>query len=529
MYPRTLTGLLAAMFLFGSVEPLVQAQERQDFVEGLLRGLIDSQLDRARRRDALPDPFRSGDERGSRGPRRPTEQMQQLRPVLASYAQEAAILTNVLNTAARRSPEARRYIADAVQLQAEATAVSQQARSHNDHRMVVDDVQRLSSDWLTLSHQLEGRHFVGTEIRQVIKRLSRLDQQYRELLQIEPKLNNASLVREAYALDAHVQDLSEHLDGRRYRGTDGHQVRFQLGRHHHEVSYFAQLVSRGAGFDQVAREYSDLYQTWRSLQPILQEVRSAGLVRTIRQVEDSHRIIHELLGLEFGMNEDMLLHLVHETADELTLLKRSLTLEHLLALPDAAQVPEAVDTFDGTMQNLDSVLHLNQGQQAIAEAWLFADEAWRVVLYYLEPVSDNSIRSQLATIGQNLATLQRSIGVAVEFDRNALERSANAVTENAEHLHAAVKQWLRRPGQKDNGSFALSQRLVDQSRTLRQAFFDQRRGPDFFRRQTEGIILTWQQLRPLLHAIETEERQTIDFIISTLTPELIRLRTMVGE
>jgi hypothetical protein len=526
---RIFTLVVLTGVIVSSADRPCFAQERRDFVESLLRGLIDTQLDRARRRDDLPDPFQPRDQRPDRDARRPTAEMQQLRPILATFAQEAAGFAAAISNEARRSPELRRYVADAVQLQAEATATSQQAQTHNDHRAVLPDLQQLSSDWLTLSHQLEGRPVLSGQARQVMRRLARLDQQYRDLLQIEPQLNNADLVREAYALDAHVQDLIEQLDSGRYRGSDGRQLRFQLGRHHHEVSYFAQLVARGARFEQVVQEYTDLYQTWRNQQPGLQQVRSSAIARSVRQIEDSHRIVHDLLGLEFGMNEDMLLHLVHETVDELNLLKREITLEHLLALPEIGGVPEAVDTFDGTLQNLDSVLHLNRDQREIGEAWLYADEAWQMVVHYLDPLDDRDIRAHLAAVSQNLSTLQRIIGVTVEFDRNAIERTASVVTENAEHLHAAVKKWLRRPGQKDNGSFALSQRLVDQSRTLQQAFFNHRTGPDFFVQQTEGILVTWQQLRPLLRAIETEERQTVDFIVTSLTRELIRLRTMVGD
>ena len=110
------TTLVAAV-LASPFSGVCHAQKGRDIAEGLLKALIESQLDKSRRRNGgtLKDPF--GPAKGGRGnvaPRSLTPQMQQLRPITASFSQEVSTLSTLLQTDARRSVEARRRLPDVI-------------------------------------------------------------------------------------------------------------------------------------------------------------------------------------------------------------------------------------------------------------------------------------------------------------------------------------------------------------------------------------------------------------------------------
>ena len=93
--------VLTGLMLLPATPPRASAQDGEDIARGLLRALIESQLEKANRKNRnLPDPFRTPltQQRGTL-----TAEMQKLRPVAASFAQESATLAALLNTDARRN------------------------------------------------------------------------------------------------------------------------------------------------------------------------------------------------------------------------------------------------------------------------------------------------------------------------------------------------------------------------------------------------------------------------------------------
>ena len=70
--------------------------------------------------------------------------------------------------------------------------------------------------------------------------------------------------------------------------------------------------------------------------------------------------------------------------------------------------------------------------------------------------------------------------------------------------------------------------LVDACHALELAIL-RRQAPNVCRQQCDGIIGQWQQIRPALAQCTTPEALAINDMIATFTPELIRLRTMLGD
>ena len=232
--------------------------------------------------------------------------------------------------------------------------------------------------------------------------------------------------------------------------------------------------------------------------------------------------------MEIGIDQKLVLHIVHEVDEKLTALFKSITLEEMLSMPDAAAVPSAADAAYGNIQNLDDLVHRNESAQAIAEAWVFADEAWDVLAFYISASPNPRTQASVRSITQTMQSMKRTMGIKVSFDRGALVKSVSALENMGEHLVTAIKRWHTRPGTHNPALVIQAQSLVDHSHHLEQALLSGHRGTTYSR-EVDEIIAVWQQLRPELAKCDTEERETINYIIGTLTPELIRLRTMLSE
>jgi hypothetical protein len=107
-------------------------------------------------------------------------------------------------------------------------------------------------------------------------------------------------------------------------------------------------------------------------------------------------------------------------------------------------------------------------------------------------------------------------------------KSASSLETMGEHLVTTIKRWHTRPGTHNPALVSQAQSLVDHSHHLEQALLSGHRGTTY-NREMDEIIAVWQQIRPELARCDTVESETINHIIGTFTPELIRLRTMLSE
>jgi hypothetical protein len=512
--------LCAVVVHISMASPVLNAQGGEDIAKGLLRALIESQLEKSQRRGGGADNLRPG---------RVTPEMQQLRPLTASYAQESAALSALLNTDARRSFEVRRYLQAAIQLQANATALSQRSARQTNHLTLLDDYRGLNGEWTALSHQLDQCRSLSGQTRSCMKRVARLDAQYCSLLGIQEQFNNADLTRQAYTLTAYLRDLVDDVRDTAPRpGASHNRLLRSLGRLNQEANYFAQLVSRGVAFQKAVTEYQQLFRSWQSVEEELEGYSGKSMARTMRRIRDSHHTIHELLRLEIGMDRNLVLHLVHEVDDELTQLFKSITLDEMMSLPDADAVAAAADAVYGNVQNLDDLVHRAESPEAIAEAWVYADEAWEVFAFYLAPSSSGQTQASLRSIRQAMESLKRTMGINVAFSQNDLVKSASALENMGEHLVTALRRWQTHPGNHNRDLVAQTKTLVDHCHHLEQLLAVGRNAAHF-RHECDEIVAVWQQIRPELKKCDTDERETINHIIGTFTPELVRLRTMLDE
>ena len=522
--PGAICCVLLTAVLFSVTAQVAVAQSGEDIAKGLLRALIESQLERAnRRRGPEPDPFRPPANRG-----RETDEVQRLRPVIASFSQESATLSALLNTDARRSFQIRRHLPDAIKLQATATALKQQTDAQRDHRVLVGSYRSLNNDWKALSHQLRQCDRLSSQSLAAIERVDRLDQQYCALLGIQEQFDNQQLIRESYTLAAYMRDLSDELNHTPRPSGVSHQLPLNLRHLIHKTEYFSSLVSGNVQLQAIVNEYKSVYDDWNDLQNDLRKYSDHSVARSVQRIQETHRSIHQVLRLDIGLDRNLLLHLVREADHTLTELFRTTSLEHLIALPDSDEIPSTADMVYGTIQNLDDLIRRNENPEAIAEAWVYADEAWNLLAYYFESARDPRITSQIRSIGQTMDSLRSALGVTISVDRNLLIRSASSMETLAEHLSEAVRQWQRRPGSHDRSLQTKADQLIRRCHDLEQALLANR-DLNYVRRQCDEAIETWQDIRPGLKQCDTEERETINHIVDTLTPELIRMRTLLGD
>ncbi|MEZ6059543.1 MAG: hypothetical protein R3C19_04190 [Planctomycetaceae bacterium] len=518
------SATLCLLVVLGALSPAVAvAQSGEDVAKGLLRALIESQLERSNRRGAPRDSLRP-----PQGRPQLTSEMQQLRPIIGSVAQESATLAALLNNESRRSIEIRQRLPDAIRFQAAATALKQQADVQNDHRLLLDGFRGLNSDWQTLSHQLHQCRGLSADAGNLLQRIDQLDGQYCSLLGIQEQFDVQELSRSAYVLTAYLRDLDDELDRAAPPPGVGRGLAPGMRRLRQKADYFAGLISSGVPLPTAVAEFKSLNDDWTAMQDQLRRYTDHSVVRSTQRIQETLRTLHQILRLPVSLDKNLLLHLVHDADTEMSELFRTITLEQMMNLPDSESIAAAADAAYGSLQNLDDVIHRDENPQVIAEAWVYADESWKLLSYYLQPVRDVRAQTQIRTVSQSLQALRETLGITLSFDRNALVQSAASLENLAEHLVTAIQRWQSRPGEHDRSLVARAQAVVSQCHDLEQSLLANR-DRNRLQRECDQVVTAWQSVRPELKKCDTPERESLDHVASSFTPELIRLRTLLDD
>ena len=506
------------------------AQNGEDIAKDLLKALIESQLNRSRGKSGgRGDPFRDPQGQGNLRPGQASREMLKLRPITAGLAQESATLSALLNSDARHSFEVRKQLQPAIQMQATASALRQQSEAQSNHLALLDGYRGLNNEWTAFSYQLDQCKSLGPQTRECMKRIAGLLEQSCSILEIQEQFNNVELTREAYTLTTYLRNLLEDIQATAPRpGASHNRILRSLGRISQESDYFAQLVSGGVPLSKAVAEYKQMYKSWQSVESELNDYSGPSIARAMGRIRESHQSIHRLLRLEIGIDQKLVLLMVHEIDEKQAALFKSITLEEMMSLPDAAAVTSAADAAYGNIQNLDDLVHRNESAQAIAEAWVYANEAWDVLRFYISASPNARTQTSIRSITQTMQSLKRTMGIEISFDRGAMVKSVSSLENMAEHLVTTINRWRMHPGNHNPALVGQAQSLVDLSHQLEQALLSGHQGKTY-NREIDKIIAVWQQIRPELAKCDTDERDTINHIIGTLTPELIRLRTMLAD
>ena len=138
-----LRAALLGLLILGVARPALadDKERKKELVNGVLRILLDSQVERHGLRDErapLPPPPPGG---------RPTVEILEARQRLEVMQREAAGLSLTLQREAETNPAVRGVLADALKFQVRADSVAARSRVLHDHRALAVEVVNLDREW----------------------------------------------------------------------------------------------------------------------------------------------------------------------------------------------------------------------------------------------------------------------------------------------------------------------------------------------------------------------------------------------
>ncbi len=440
--PRSFTFVLtmAAAFatLFLRADSTSADDKTKKIVGGILKILVESQMrgqGGPHQQQLRPGELRPGV--------RATPELTRARVSLQSFRQESITLSTLLQQESARNAGLRSFIAAAVQLQARADAISQRSRAVPDHRFIVQDVQRLDSDWRSFSYRLQQVPSLSPPCRACVGQLDQFDAELCDILSIEPQIDRRTLQRQSEALAVYLHGLSDDIDYELRRSPSRNALMLKTSQAHQAAVGFSDAVQTGRPYAALVAEYKAFLRKWNPLVRELCAFESRFIERTVLRIQNVDQSVHELLWLPRGLDRELLIQLTRGVTTEVDRIFDSVSLSLLIQLPNYEDVPSSASDFHGICQHFADCVEQENDIDELVDAYDYLPSAWVSFSRHFRNVQHDGIRHSLTEIESRLVALREPLGIPGGFDANSARQRAGAIERLADHLHADIETWLR--------------------------------------------------------------------------------------
>ena len=405
-------------------------QQRRQFVEGLLKTLIQSQLDPQRR----PPP------RPNQPPVSP--ELAQARQHFKQFSTHSTQLVHHLNTQAGSVPAAKQWLGDTIKLNASVSHINTRAATAGSIADLQPDFRELDRQWRVLSHRLRRAEGLDDACLQCVNRLSELDTTLCGVLGVPPQVDYRELLSASIALDTSLTHLIEDIELELPRNRHGRAIEAEVGQVEQRARWFVAAVTDQLGHDQLVDRFTTFYASWRKVASKIQGLGSRHLDRTLRRVDESGLLLHELLWIQQPLDYGQLVHLTKRLSADVDGLFEQVSLNVLLDLPRAERVLPIASEFYGLCENfLDSVATQASLEQ-LRRDYRFLVDAWPELAGCFQAANDPDVAHSLRAVEGSFVALRETIGLRASIDwRRAAELGAS-LTVLSDRLITDVQRYV---------------------------------------------------------------------------------------
>ena len=516
-----LAAVAASLLL--RTDPASADDKSKQIVGGILKILVESQL----RRQGGPDQqqLRPG---APRPGERATPELLKARVSLHSFRQESITLSTLLQKDSARNAGLRSFIGDAVQIQARADAIAQRSQAVPDHRFIVQDVQRLDSDWRRFSYRLQQVPDLSKLCRACVGELDQLDREMCGFLSIEPQIDRRTLQRQSEGLVVYLHGLSDDIDYELRRSPARNELMLKTSQTHQAAVGFSDVVSAGRPYAELVREYHTFLRKWNPLVRELCAFESRFIERTVLRIQNVNQDVHGLLWLPRGLDRELLIQLTRGIMTEVDRIFDSVSLSLLIQLPNYEDVPSSASDFHGICQHFADCVESENDLNELVDAYNYLPSAWVSFSRHFRNVHHDGIRHALSEIESRLVALREPLGIPGGFDANNARQRAGAIERLADHLHADIESWLRGESKYSNERKDMLEHCSHfrtASRQLHAALVHDT--PEATLRLHCATIYTeWELLHRHIADCDAPDRDHINDLLIQISVELVELEAM---
>ena len=409
-------------------------RQRRDFVEGMLRQLIDSQLPSTNR--AEPNREANFSQVGGK--------MREVRDALEEFSRAVSDLAQQLHSDANRIGGVRHLLSESLQVSASSTVLLRRANRTREVSDIIRDYRELDQAWRLLSFRLGQVRGLSAQAVRLIAAANRADTRLGELMQVNPQFDRAELDRQLAALSNDILNLLEDID----LGVDDSTQRYDLlveGRSvFMQIRRVMRMVKIDSSYDDVRSEYERFQSIWRPFAERVRSIDDRYVARELRRVQQAARAIQELLWLPTEMDRQQLVYITRRLQSDTNDLIDNISLRQLVQMSRGSEgFVSSASEFYTACEDFIECVNNGDDDETLSDLYYYLSDEWQSFGNLVQQVNTSDARRKYREIDYAINEFRDLLGVQLIFDRQKGVQLAAALESMAKYYEADMKKIVR--------------------------------------------------------------------------------------
>ena len=533
--------LAITLLAFFSSAAQAQNQQRRELIQGLLKGLIESQLDQNRnvppaqpyppqnypgQRIPVPQPGRNVPG-GNTVTIEVSKEMLGARRSLSQWNTASASLVEELRHHEHEAPQLRPLLADSMRFQAAVGGLCRRAELMPTIGPLKNDFAALDRDWRLISNRLKTTRGVPADCQGFVTTINDMDRQLCDVFQLEPQVNRRELNRLATTMN---NDFDHLLRGLFFSGganknqkliRDGQQLQAKIGQ-------AASLVSRGSYTDLV-NAFNSCTKDWRKFSRRVLKLRDERLKFSIQHIEDNARLIQEQLFIPVELDRSYLASVTAELAIDSERLFQNISMADLLKQKNPLQTINQGRAFSKACVKLNRDIEKNVAEDQLAWSYLAFSKNWDSVHQSLHGIKNPAIDRRLDGITLTVNSLGEVLGGNAALSHDELVHLFSDLDATCRQVAFDAHRYIDEP--RYTSAFH-NQMCGGFDELQRQAYAIHRDcvNPTYKvdPKTLQPMFQQWATLRPLFKECKGADKNRFNKYRQDIEPMMVKLQILYG-
>lgn len=512
----------------------VQAQDprerRRAFVQDLLKGLIESQIEKPRPNvQPRPQPR----------PGNPpvvvetSREMIEARQYLANWNRACAELIQEIRVHEYESPKLRPLLADALKVKANIELLTRKAQIYPRVDPLIDDFRIIDQDWRLLSYRLKASGALSQECSRYVDQIGQLDTQLCGLFDVQPQLNRRELLRLASQLSSDYNHLLNDV----YfvcRGQRGGQKLMDQGRKLQTMMAQVTALLPRANYDSIVEGYQQCIGEWKKFSRKLHRFQDERLRRSVADIEATGNLINEQLWLPVDIDREYYGSLIGSVERDAGKIFDSITMTELLKLKSPGDALNCAREFQiacgGFSQTLASGAPIEEVERGFRSFW----GRWQTVDSLFHELHIPRVDHKLSDIEAAIVALRETFGDAPMMDHGMMLQLTGSLYANFQQLNNEIHRRVVQPRYDRNfheqmcggaDQLAQSVNLINQRVVQGRINHQYRLGKNEY----EQLFSQWNQLKRSMGRCKQDDRMVFSAYRRQIEPLMVKLQVVFTD
>ncbi len=501
-------------------------QRRRDFIENLLKVVVESQQDR----DIQP---RRPDRAGGRLPSIPPQsqitnpKLKKCRSALTSFEQECSQLIVELRKEERRLPRLRPLLADAIGILAAIKHLNTHASRLNSIQPLVDPYCNLDASWRLFHHRLNQVRDLPQPCMRCLTKCNGFNSQLTKIFEIQPQINRHELRYYCAEMSSHFQHLIQDI----YYEFNSEQERRQLIRDcqaiYARINETVPLIQTGR-YDSIVSIYRQCADQWKPLKIRLLDCPRERIRRHCHTIESCGNHIRELLWIPVEFDHQYLAKICSRLQRDVDQIFSSYTLNDLLAVAQPGLFLGQCREFQKQGARFEACIKTSSPFEQIATQFQLFANAWQALRATLETRKVARIERRLAACDEHFEVFRETFGNGPLIDHYTMLQICADLDQYSlqldQMIHRRIVQGYER---KFSSQFKrVAEKFQQSVHELHEHAVSNRRHELHAQKDLRNALAHWNKLKANIRQCKEVDRRELNQLRSRIEPLMAKLQVV---